>query len=400
MTDTPHDTREVRDWAEAHAGAYTAVRRQIHRHPELGFEEFQTSALVADRLEAWGYQVDRGIGGTGFVAQLKLGDSPRRLGIRAEMDALPMTELAQIPHASQRPGVMHACGHDGHTTMLLFAAQYIAEQRRFDGTLNLIFQPAEEGLNGASRMMQEGLFTRYPCDSVFAMHNMPGLPAGQLLFREGAQMASGDTVVITLTGRGGHGAMPHLATDPTVAAASIVMALQTVVSRNTDPLHAVVVTVGVLQAGTASNVIPETALLKLTVRALDRDARDLAEARIRALVHAQALSFGLEAEVDYQRGYPVLVNTPSETAFARTVARNLVGPQGMVETGPPVMASEDFAFMLEEVPGCYFFIGNGTHIREGGCSVHNPHYDFNDHLLPVGAAYWASLVEQYLPKAG
>ncbi|MBB3178099.1 M20 aminoacylase family protein [Variovorax sp. Sphag1AA] len=396
---TQNTMQPVRAWAHERAGHYTAIRRQIHSHPELGFEEYKTSDLVAERLQGWGYEVERGIGGTGLVAQLRRGQGTRRLGIRAEMDALPLTELAERPHASRRPGVMHACGHDGHTTMLLFAAEYIASQCRFDGTLNLIFQPAEEGLNGASRMMREGLFERYPCDAVFAMHNMPGLPAGQLVFRDGAQMASGDTVVIKLNGRGGHGAMPHLATDPVMAAASIALGLQTVVSRNTDPLHSVVVTVGVLHAGTASNVIPDSAELQLTVRALDRGARDLAERRIHELVNAQAQSFGVAAEVDYRRGYPVLVNAAAETEFARSVARSLVGAQGMVEMGPPVMASEDFAFMLEKVPGCYLFIGNGTHIMEGGCSVHNPHYDFNDTLLPVGAAYWARLVEQYLPAA-
>ncbi|MDM0109660.1 M20 aminoacylase family protein [Variovorax sp. J22R24] len=394
MSTTP--TLPVLDWAQGRAAHYTAIRREIHSHPELGFEEYKTSDLVAERLQAWGYEVERGIGGTGLVAQLRRGTGTRRLGIRAEMDALPLTELAQRPHVSRRPGVMHACGHDGHTTMLLFAAEYIASHCRFDGTLNLIFQPAEEGLNGASRMMKEGLFDRYPCDAVFAMHNMPGLPAGQFVFRDGPQMASGDTVVIKLTGRGGHGAMPHLATDPVMAAASIALGLQTVVSRNTDPLHSVVVTVGVLHAGTASNVIPDSAELQLTVRALDRGARELAERRIHELVNAQAQSFGVAAEVDYRRGYPVLVNTSAETAFARSVARAVVGPQGMVEMGPPVMASEDFAFMLEKVPGCYLFIGNGTHIMEGGCSVHNPHYDFNDTLLPVGAAYWASLVAHYL----
>lgn len=263
--------------------------------------------------------------------------------------------------------------------------------------MNLIFQLAEEGLNGASRMMADGLFERHPCDAVFAMHNMPGLPEGQLVFRDGAQMASGDTVFITLRGRGGHGAMPQLAVDPTVAAASIVLALQTVISRNTDPLHAVVVTVGVLQAGTASNVIPETAGLELTVRALDRGAGALAEQRIHELVRAQAQSFGVQADVDYQHGYPVLVNTARETELARSVARDLIGAQSMVAQGPPVIASEDFAFMLEKVPGCYLFIGNGTDMAQGGCSVHNPHYDFNDRLLPVGAAYWARLVEHYLP---
>ncbi|WP_342129630.1 M20 aminoacylase family protein [Hydrogenophaga sp. OTU3427] len=385
----------VQRWAQTHAPTYSGIRREIHRQPEMGFEEYLTSDLVAERLLRWGYEVERGIGGTGLVGQLRRGDDPRRLGIRAEMDALALTELAERPHKSTRPGVMHACGHDGHTTMLLFAAEYLAKHARFDGTLNLIFQPAEEGLNGASRMMADGLFERYPCDAVFAMHNMPGLPAGQLVFREGAQMASGDTVHITLQGRGGHGAMPQLAADPTVAAASLVMALQTVVARNVDPLQAAVISVGVLRSGSASNVIPDSAELQLTVRTLDRQTRDTVERRIHELARAQAESFGLTAEVDYRRGYPVLVNTPAETRFAHGVARKLFSDPERVRMGPPIMASEDFAFMLERVPGCYLFIGNGTD-SEGGCSVHNPHYDFNDTLLPVGAAYWVGLVERYL----
>jgi len=385
----------LRHWAQEQAPAYTALRRQIHRYPEMGFEEYLTSELVAERLEGWGYQVTRGIGGTGLVGQLTRGTGTRRLGIRAEMDALALTELADRPHKSTRPGVMHACGHDGHTTMLLFAAEYLAQQAQFDGTLNLIFQPAEEGLNGASRMMEDGLFERHPCDAIFAMHNLPGLPAGQLVFRDGAQMASGDTARIVLQGRGGHGAMPHMAADPTVAAASLVMALQTVVARNVEPLQSAVISVGVLRSGSASNVIPDSAELELTVRTLDRQTRDLVEQRIHELAQAQATGFGLTAQVDYQRGYPVLVNTPAETAFARSVALELHGDPAMAPLGPPLMASEDFAFMLERVPGCYLFIGNGTD-SVGGCSVHNPHYDFNDALLPVGAAYWVQLVERYL----
>ena len=386
-----------RTWMARYEAEFTQVRQKIHQHPELGYEEFQTSDLVAEHLQSWGYKVERGIGGTGLVAQIKLGQSPRRLGIRAEMDALALTEMTGLPYSSQHPGVMHACGHDGHTTMLLFAARYIAEHRQFDGTLNLIFQPAEEGGNGASRMMDDGLFERYPCDSVFGMHNLPGIPAGQLSFRNGAMLASADEVSITLTGRGGHGAMPHLSIDTTVAAASIVMALQTVVSRNVDPIQSAVISVGILHAGTAANVIPETALIKLTVRTLDPAARNLVEQRIRSLVQAQAESFNVRADIDYPPGYPVLMNAVAETDFARSVARTLVGPEGMIESGVAVMAGEDFAYMLARVPGCYLFIGNGTHIMEGGCSVHNPHYDFNDRLLSIGAAYWASLVEQFLP---
>ena len=387
---------DVLSWAKDNTLAYTAIRQSIHSHPELGFEEFRTSELVAAKLESWGYTIERGIAGTGFVAQMRRGSGSRKLGIRAEMDALPIVELGSLPYASERPGVMHACGHDGHTTMALFGAEYIARYVDFDGTLNFIFQPAEEGLFGALRMIEQGVFERYPCDAVYAMHNLPGLPAGKLYFRDGAHMASGDVVTVTLQGRGGHGAMPHMAADPTVAAASIIMALQTVVSRNSDPHHAVVVSVGELHAGTASNIIPDKAHIKMTVRALDRQAREIAEQRIKDIIQAQAQSFGVEAEVDYQRCYPVLVNSSAETDFARHVARSLFGAEGMEPMGQPVMAAEDFAFMLERVPGCYMFIGNGTHIAEGGCSVHNPHYDFNDRLLPVGAAFWAELVRQYL----
>jgi hippurate hydrolase len=391
--DTTHASTAA--WMAAQTEEFTRIRHHIHHHPELGFEEIGTSDLVAARLVEWGYDVHRGIAGTGLVAQMRLGSGARRLGIRAEMDALPITEATGLPYASASKGVMHACGHDGHTTMLLFAAKAIAERRDFDGTLNLIFQPAEEGLNGASRMMDDGLFERFPCDFVFGMHNLPGLPTGKLHFRTGATMASHDAAIVTLTGRGGHGAMPHLAVDPTVAAASIVVALQTVVSRNVNPLHSAIVTVGVLQAGTAINVIPETARLELTIRTLAPEARDVVLQRVEQLVKLQAASFGVSATVEFNTRFPVLVNAVEPTDIGRAVARGLVGADGYAETIPPVMASEDFAFMLERIPGCYLFIGNGVD-SEGGCSVHNPRYDFNDRNLPIGAAYWAALAAHYL----
>jgi hippurate hydrolase len=289
---------------------------------------------------------------------------------------------------------MHACGHDGHTAMLLAAARHLAEQGRFDGTLHLIFQPAEEGGGGALRMMEDGLFERFPCDAVFAMHNMPGIEQGRLVLREGATMASSDYATVTLEGIGGHGAMPHRAADPIVAAASLVMALQTIVSRNVDPLDAAVVTVGALHAGRANNVIPASATLELSVRALDREVRATLERRIRALVAAQADSFGVEATIDWRPGYAVLVNTPAETAFAREVAVELVGAGRVTPQGQPLTGSEDFAFMLERVPGSYLLIGNG--IGEGGCMVHNPGYDFNDRNIAVGSAYWVLLAERFL----
>ena len=386
------------DALQARAAEFIGLRRDIHRHPELAFEEHRTAALVADKLEAWGYAVERDIGGTGVVGTLVRGDSGKRLGLRADMDALPIDEATGLDYASRHSGVMHACGHDGHTAMLLAAARHLAEQGSFDGTLHLIFQPAEEGGGGALRMMEDGLFERFPCDAVFAMHNMPGIEQGRFVFRDGAAMASSDYASIRLDGVGGHGAMPHRAADPIVAAASIVMALQTVVSRNIDPLHAAVVTVGALHAGKANNVIPASAVLELSVRALDREVRATIEQRIKALVTAQAESFGLQAQIDWKPGYAVLVNAPAETAFAREVALELVGAERVTLQGPPLTGSEDFAFMLERLPGSYLLIGNGTGegIGEGGCMVHNPGYDFNDHNIGVGSAYWVLLAERFL----
>jgi hippurate hydrolase len=291
---------------------------------------------------------------------------------------------------------MHACGHDGHTAMLLAAARHLAENGRFDGTLHLIFQPAEEGGGGALRMMADGLFERFPCDAVFAMHNMPGVPQGHLVLREGAAMASSDYATITLTGIGGHGAMPHRAADPIVAAASIVLALQTIVSRNVDPQQAAVVTVGALHAGRANNVIPASATLELSVRALDREVRTLLEQRIKSLVAAQAESFGVKARIDWRAGYSVLVNTPAETAFARDVALELLGAERVTLQGPALTGSEDFAFMLERVPGSYLLVGNGDGESAGACMVHNPGYDFNDNNVAIGSAYWVLLAERFL----
>lgn len=382
---------------QALADEFIGIRQRIHQHPELAFEEHETSQLVAERLQAWGYQVERGLGGTGVVAQLQRGDGGKRLGLRADMDALPIVEATGLPYASRRAGVMHACGHDGHTAMLLAAARQLAHGGQFSGTLNLIFQPAEEGGGGALRMIDEGLFRKYPCDAVFAMHNGPGVPQGRLVFRDGPMMASSDYVTITLHGRGGHGAEPHRAADPIVAASSVVMALQTIVSRNANPMEMALITVGALNAGQANNVIPQTAVLELTVRALTREMRELLERRIKALVAAQADSFGVRAEIDYRRGYSVLVNTPAETAFARDVATELLGADKVDRHGPALPASEDFSFMLEQVPGCYLIIGNGD--GEGGCSVHNPGYDFNDGNIAIGSAYWVHLAERFLAAA-
>ncbi len=405
--DTVNAPREtlVHDKLQAHhaqADEFIAVRRDIHRHPEMGYKEYRTSDLVAEQLSAWGYQVTRGLGGTGVVGQLKKGTGTPSIGIRADMDALPIEEATGLPYASCKVGIMHACGHDGHTAMLLAAAKHIAQQGVFSGTVNLIFQPAEEGLGGAKKMMEDGLFQQFPCQAIFAMHNMPGQPQGHLVLRDGSAMASSDYVTITLHGKGGHGAMPHLAADPVVAGSAIVMGLQSVVARNVDPQHMAIITVGAFQAGVANNVIPQTATLRLSVRSLDRDVRVLLEQRITELVHAQAQSYGVTADIDYQRGYPVLVNHPAETDFARTVAEELVGPARVVRQGPALTGSEDFAFMLEAVPGSYVLIGNGQGPGDGhgACMVHNPGYDFNDKNVAVGAAFWSLLVERFLPVQG
>jgi hippurate hydrolase len=371
-----------------------ALRHEIHAHPELGFEEFVTSDLVAARLAEWGYEVHRGLGGTGVVGTLKVGGGAGRLGLRADMDALPIHEATGLDYASRVPGKMHACGHDGHTAMLLAAAKHLAQSRNFDGTLHLIFQPAEEGLGGAKRMLDEGLFEHFPCDAVFAMHNMPGFPTGKLGFRAGPFMASSDTVIIDVDGRGGHGAVPHKAIDPVVVCANIVLALQTIVSRNVPPLDMAIVTVGAIHAGDAPNVIPQTAQMRLSVRALRAEVRDLLQERITALVHAQAASYGATARIDYQRRYPVLVNDAQMTAFAQEVAREWVGEAGLIEDMVPLTGSEDFSFLLERCPGSYLIIGNGD--GEGGCMVHNPGYDFNDDCLATGAAYWVKLAERFL----
>lgn len=390
-------TDEIQQHVARHAEEFVAVRRDLHRHPELAFQEHRTSALVAERLQAWGYEVGRGLGGTGVVGQLRRGNGARRLGLRADMDALPIHEQTGQKYSSGTDNVMHACGHDGHTAMLLCAARVLAESGSFSGTLNLIFQPAEEygtDDSGGARMVREGLFEKYPCDAVFGMHNMPTVPAGHLVFRTGAMMASCDKVVITLEGRGGHGAVPHKACDPIVAAASLVMALQTIVARNVDPQETAVVTVGVLQAGLANNVIPQSARLELSVRALDARVRELLRARIVALTEAQAASFGVVAHIDYCAGYPVLVNSPAETEFAQAVGVELVGAEAVTMQGPALTGSEDFAFMLEECPGSYLLIGNGDGPQS--CMVHNPGYDFHDGNVAIGAAYWVLLARRFL----
>ncbi len=385
------------DEIRAHEEEMVAIRRQIHANPELAYEEHATADLVAERLARWGYEVHRGLGGTGVVGTLRLGTSNRHIGLRADMDALPIAETSGKAWASKVFGKMHACGHDGHTAMLLAAARHLAATRNFDGHLHLVFQPAEEGLAGARKMLEDGFLELFPCDAMFGMHNAPGVPEGKFFAIPGYAMASGDTCIIKVRGVGGHGAIPQSAVDPVVAGAAIVMALQSIVSRNVPPLHAGIVTVGAFLAGDAPNVIPGEAELRLTVRAMRPEVRDLLEKRIGEIARTQAAVFGATAEVDYIRRYPVLNNDPAQTAFCQQVIRDWLGAEGLIEDAEPVTASEDFAFFLEKVPGCYVNIGNGVG-SAGGCMVHNPGYDFNDRVLSTGASYWVRLAEASLPR--
>jgi len=378
---------------------FIEIRRDLHQHPEIAFKEFRTADLVASKLESWGYQVHRGIGGTGVVGSMTLGQSIRSIGLRADMDALPIQETNKLGWSSKISGMMHACGHDGHTATLLAAAKRIALKKNFSGTVHLIFQPAEEGGGGALKMMEDGLFEKHPCDAIFALHNMPGIPQGKLVFRDGPTMASSDYLTITLYGLGGHGAMPHRANDPIVALSSIVMALQTIVSRNVDPQEMAVITVGAVYAGQANNVIPASATMELSVRALNPAVRNLLEERIKELVQAQAQSYGVTAEIDWRPGYAVLVNSEKETNFARQVAVQTFGESAVTKQGDALPGSEDFAFMLEKVPGSYFFIGNGDGDSRGACMVHNPEYDFDDANIEIGSRMWEALVQSYLSES-
>ncbi|MFS7250320.1 M20 aminoacylase family protein [Rahnella rivi] len=371
------------------------IRQHLHQHPELSNEETATAALVADKLRALGYQVTTGLGGHGVVGSLTSGSGSRSIGIRADMDALPISERTGVNYASQYPGKMHACGHDGHTTMLLGAAEQLARSKNFSGTVHLIFQPAEEiGFNsGAERMLAEGLFERFPCDAVYGLHNHPGYPVGKMMFRSGPFMAACDTVNITIHGKGGHAARPHMAVDPILVAGSLVVALQSIVSRSIDPNETAVVTIGSLHSGHASNVIPETARLEMSVRSFDAGVRKILEERIRTLVEHHATGYGARAEIEYVPGYPVLVNHDQETAFALSVAKELLGEENVIDNLPPISGSEDFAYFLQQKPGCFLRLGNGD-----SAALHNPAYNFNDQSLTFGAAYWTRLVERYLAE--
>lgn len=371
------------------------IRQHLHQHPELSNEETATAALVADKLRALGYQVTTGLGGHGVVGSLTSGSGSRSIGIRADMDALPIAERTGVSYASQYPGKMHACGHDGHTTMLLGAAEQLARSKNFSGTVHLIFQPAEEiGFNsGAERMLAEGLFERFPCDAVYGLHNHPGYPVGKMMFRSGPFMAACDTVNITIHGKGGHAARPHMAVDPILVAGSLVVALQSIVSRSIDPNETAVVTIGSLHSGHASNVIPETARLEMSVRSFDAGVRKILEERIRTLVEHHATGYGARTEIEYVPGYPVLVNHDQETAFALSVAKELLGEENVIDNLPPISGSEDFAYFLQQKPGCFLRLGNGD-----SAALHNPAYNFNDQSLTFGAAYWTRLVERYLAE--
>ena len=374
----------------------TQIRHQLHRNPELSFKEAATAELVAARLSEWGYEVTRNIGGHGLVGRLRHGDGARSVSLRADMDALPILEENTVAHASRNVGVMHACGHDGHTAMLLGAARQLARTRHFSGTVNLVFQPAEEAGrdSGAQRMIADGLFERFPCDAIFGLHNHPGYPVGTFMFGRGPFMSASDTVHITIHGRGGHAARPHLAVDPILIAGSLVMALQSVVSRNIDPTQTAIVTVGTIHAGVATNVIPESAKLGLSVRSFSAEVRDRLHQRITELVTLHVQGYGGSVEIDFQQGYPVLVNSDAETDFALGVAQELVGKERTIAPFGPVTGSEDFAYYLQHRPGCFLRLGNG----ENTATLHSAKYDFNDSNLSIGAAYWTRLVEQFLAQ--
>ncbi|HEV8094602.1 MAG TPA: M20 aminoacylase family protein [Burkholderiales bacterium] len=375
------------------------IRRDLHANPELAFEETRTSQLVADKLTEWGIEVHRGIAKTGLVGVVrgKKSTSGRAIGLRADMDCLPMHETSDVPHKSRNAGRMHACGHDGHTTMLLGAARYLAQTRNFDGTAHLIFQPAEEGGAGGNVMVQEGLFDRFPCEAVYALHNWPGLAAGKMSVRPGPVLAATDEMRITIRGRGGHGAMPHLTADPVVAAAQVITALQTIASRNANPLDAIVVSICSMQTSQlgAFNVIPGHVMLIGTVRTFKAEMRDLAERRVREIAGSISQALGTSAEIEYRRGYPATVNTEREAVFAARVGERVFGAANVLTDAEPTMGGEDFSFMLQARPGAYVFLGQGG--GPSGCFLHNPGYDFNDDVIPLGAGYLAALVEDSLP---
>jgi len=383
------------------AAGIAAVRRDIHAHPELCFEEVRTADVIAAKLTEWGIPIHRGMGKTGVVGIVKNGTSSRAIGLRADIDALPMTEFNKFAHASKYQGKMHACGHDGHIAMLLAAAQHLAKHRDFDGTVYLIFQPAEEGGGGAREMIQDGLFEQFPMDAVFGMHNWPGVPVGTFALSAGPVMASSNEFKIVIHGRGSHAALPHNSIDPVPIACQMVQAFQTIVSRNIKPVDAGVVSVTMIHTGEATNVVPDSCEIQGTVRTFTLGVLDTIEARMKTIADNTCAAFGATCEFSFTRNYPPTVNHPAETDFARRVMEGIV-PASQVLAQEPTMGAEDFAYMLQARPGAYCFIGNGdgSH-REmghgaGPCMIHNPSYDFNDELIPLGATYWVRLAEQWL----
>ena len=385
----------IRAWHDE----YTAVRRDLHAHPELGFEEHRTARLVCEHLDAHGIEYHAGIGQTGVVAVIRgqNSDSGKTIGLRADMDALPMQEENDFAHKSRYDGRMHGCGHDGHTTMLLAAARYLQETRRFDGTAYLIFQPGEEGYAGAKAMIEDGLFVRFPTERLYALHNWPALPPGKIGITPGPAMAAADRIEIAIDGRGGHGAHPHAAIDPVLVAGHIITAAQSIVSRNVSPIDTAVVSLCAMQAGNpgAMSVIPAHAKLVGTVRTFRPATQDMIERRLNELVQSIAAAFGAKATLKYERIYPATVNHDAEAAFAMRVAETLVGPENVARNLDPSMGSEDFAFMLQARPGAFARLGQGG--AEGGCFLHNSTYDFNDAVIPLGAGYLASLAERSMP---
>jgi hippurate hydrolase len=371
----------------------TAIRRDIHANPELGLEEHRTAELVARKLEEWGIEVHRGVGKTGVVGVLRSGNGEATIGLRADMDALPIVEANDFAYCSQNTGTMHACGHDGHTTMLLGAARYLAETRKFNGTVNFIFQPGEEGIGGALEMLKDGLFQRFPCNAVYGMHNRPGMPVGKYGIAPGTAMAGGGFFDITITGKGAHGARPEDSIDPVLVACHVGTALQSIVSRNLSPRETAVLSVTRIQSGDAYNVIPQSATLAGTVRAMRRETLEAVEQNMRRIVAGVAAGFGAAAEVDFRLIFAPLVNHPEHTQAIADAAADLVGDNNVNRAQAPAVASEDFAFMLEQVPGAYINVGNGD-----SAAVHNHLYNFNDEAIPFGSALWARLVERQLPR--
>ncbi|MFN3295601.1 M20 aminoacylase family protein [Caldimonas sp.] len=385
----------------ADAAAVTAIRRDIHAHPELCFEEVRTADVIARALTDWGIPIHRGLGTTGVVGIVKNGSSPRAIGLRADIDALPMTEKNQFPHASRHPGKMHACGHDGHTAMLLAAAKHFSKHRHFDGTVYLVFQPAEEGGGGAREMIKDGLFERFPMEAIFGMHNWPGMAVGQFAVKTGPIFASSNEFRIVIRGKGGHAALPHNTVDPVPVACQMVQGFQTIITRNKRPIDAGVISVTMIHTGEATNVVPDACEIQGTVRTFTLEVLDLIEQRMGEIARHTAAAYGCEVEFSFHRNYPPTINHPEETAFVRRVMGEVVGPENVLDF-EPTMGAEDFSYFLQHKPGAYFLIGNGdgTH-REGGhglgpCVLHNPTYDFNDELIPLGATLWVRLAEAWL----